>query len=129
MRSDVHAVPPGSSLVDAAMARTTWRDEGGRLVLAYDPQLMRTLEAVDADAPIPPLWHLFEPLKRVPVLVLRGENSDILSAETLTAMQASHPGLQAVTVPGQGHAPLLRGEWVQRIERFVDETETAARRP
>lgn len=111
------------------MARTTWRDEGGRLVLAYDPQLMRTLETVDPDAKIPPLWHLFEPLKRVPVLVLRGENSDILSAETLTAMQAAHPGLQAATVPGQGHAPLLRGPLVERIKRFVDETETAARQP
>jgi len=49
-------------------------------------------------------------LKRVPLLLLRGENSDLLSAETLDAMARVHPSLEAITVPGQGHAPLLLGD-------------------
>ena len=108
-----------------AFARATWKEDGGRLVLNYDPALMRSLEGLDFEAPIPPLWGLFEALKRVPVLALRGANSDLLSAETLTAMKAAHPRLEAVTVPDQGHAPLLRGsEVVQEIRRFVARVES-----
>jgi pimeloyl-ACP methyl ester carboxylesterase len=108
-----------------AFARATWKEDGGRLVLNYDPALMRSLEGLDFEAPIPPLWGLFEGLKRVPVLALRGANSDLLSAETLTAMKAAHPRLEAVTVPDQGHAPLLRGsEVVQEIRRFVARVES-----
>ena len=44
----------------------------------------------------------------MPVLAIRGENSDILSEKTLAEMRARHPRLTAVTVRGQGHAPLLR---------------------
>ena len=38
-----------------AQARRTWTQTGG-LVLDYDPKLARTLEAVDAERPVPPLW-------------------------------------------------------------------------
>ena len=43
----------------------------------------------------------------IPALVIRGVNSDLLTAETLEAMVARHPNLRTLTVPGQGHAPLL----------------------
>jgi pimeloyl-ACP methyl ester carboxylesterase len=105
------------------MARGTWRETDAGLVLAYDPQLTRTLEAVDLAKPLPPLWFLFEGLKRVPVMVLRGAHSDLLSARTLDAMAEAHPRLEAVTVPGQGHAPLIEGELIDRIARFVEAVE------
>jgi pimeloyl-ACP methyl ester carboxylesterase len=105
-------------------ARGTWRESGEGLVLDYDPLLMRTLEAVDLERPLPPLWPLFEGLKRVPLLAVRGENSDILSAETLAAMARAHLRLTAVTVPAQGHAPLLKGrDLVQQIRRFIAKIE------
>jgi pimeloyl-ACP methyl ester carboxylesterase len=107
-----------------AYARATWKEDGGRLVLDYDPALMRTLEGPDLEAPIPPLWGLFEGLKRVPVLTLRGANSDLLSAETVEAMKNVHPHLEAVTVPNQGHAPLLQDrEIIRQIRRFVGRVE------
>ncbi len=109
------------------MARTTWREHDGKLLLAYDPKLMEAVKALDSESGVPPIWHLFEALKSVPVLAIRGELSDILSAETLAAMQAAHPKLQTVTVPGQGHAPLLDGDLVRRIEAFVASVEDAAR--
>lgn len=106
-----------------AWAERTWREEEGRLVLDYDPALMRTLEGLDLDAPIPALWVLFAGLKGVPVLAIRGARSDLLSAETLAAMQAAHPGLEAVTVPDQGHAPLIEGALIDRIKAFVERVE------
>jgi pimeloyl-ACP methyl ester carboxylesterase len=116
-----------SEEVWASYARATWKEDGGRLVLNYDPALMRTLEAVNLEAPLPPLWFLFEGLKRVPVLALRGANSDLVSAETVEAMKAAHPRLEVVTVPDQGHAPLLQGrEIIQQIRRFVTRIENAA---
>jgi pimeloyl-ACP methyl ester carboxylesterase len=113
-----------------AWARSTWKDEGGRLVLDYDPALARTLEGLDLEAPLPPLWFLFEGLKRVPVLALRGENSDLLSPETLAAMARAHPRFEAVVVPNQGHAPLLQGrDVIQPIRRFVARVEDERPRP
>jgi pimeloyl-ACP methyl ester carboxylesterase len=107
-----------------AWARSTWKEEGGRLVLDYDLGLARTLEGLDLETPLPPLWFLFEGLKRVPVLALRGETSDLLSAETLGAMARAHPRLETMVVPNQGHAPLLQGrEVVQQIRRFVARAE------
>ena len=60
------------------------------------------------DGPTPELWPQFAALTHVPVLAIRGENSDILSQKTLGEMSARHPRLAAFTVRGQGHAPLLR---------------------
>lgn len=109
------------------LARGTWTESANGLVLAYDPQLMRALESIDLEAPPPEMWPLFQALAHVPVLVFRGAHSDILSAGTLRAMQNAHPDLEAVTVPGQGHAPLLEGELVERIARFVATVETGGR--
>ncbi len=107
-----------------ALARSTWKEANGRLVLDYDPALRKTLESVDLETPMPPLWFLFAGLKGIPVLVLRGANSDLLSTETLQAMAAAHPDLEAVTVPDQGHVPALRGrDMIQRPRRFVIKVE------
>ncbi|MBF9196801.1 alpha/beta fold hydrolase [Microvirga terrestris] len=102
-----------------ALVRVTWREADGQFVLNYDPNLMKTLEAADPEAPLPDLWPLFDGLKPLPVLVIRGEHSDLLSAETVQAMRDRHPGLMAITVPGQGHAPALDGDLVHAIEQFI----------
>lgn len=109
-----------------ALARVTWRESEGQLVLNYDPKLMKTLEAADPRAPLPDLWPLFEGLKPFPVLAIRGELSDLLSPETVQAMQDRHPRLTAITVPGQGHAPALDGDLVQAIKQFVLSVENPA---
>ncbi len=102
------------------MARGTWREEKGRLVLDYDPRLLKTLELLDLEQPLPALWGLFEGLKPIPVLALRGANSDLLGAETLAAMAEFHPKLKAITVPDEGHAPFLDGALAQHIVGFLD---------
>ena len=88
------------------IARQQYNDEAGRPAQGYDQSLNRTASILDG--PLPELWPQFKALSRVPVLVLRGEHSDILSAATAERMQRGHPDLTLLTVPGQGHAPLLR---------------------
>ncbi len=100
-------------------ARRTWKEADGRLVPDYDPALMKTLEMLDLEAPLPVLWPLFDGLKHAPMLVLRGANSDLLSDTTLRAMATRHPACETFTVAGQGHAPLLIGkDVIARIARL-----------
>ena len=85
----------------------------------YDPALLKGLAGLDLEKPLPPLWTLFAALSHAPLLVLRGEHSDILSKETLREMEKRHPVCQTHSVPGQGHAPLLDGEAAARIVDFI----------
>jgi pimeloyl-ACP methyl ester carboxylesterase len=102
-----------------AAAQHTWQMRDGAMVPTYDVQLARTLAAIDLEQRLPPLWNEFDALERVPTLVIRGANSDILSAETLSAMAARHPGMESIEVPDQGHVPLLEGDLAVRVTQFV----------
>jgi pimeloyl-ACP methyl ester carboxylesterase len=50
---------------------------------------------------------MFDALRDLPLAVIRGANSDLLSAQTVAKMKARHPGLIAATVPDRGHVPFL----------------------
>ncbi len=87
-------------------ARRTYREEAdGRIVPAYDPRIADAM--AEAGAAPADMWPIFDLLEKIPILVIRGAQSDILSADTLRAMQQRHPDLESVTVPGRGHAPTL----------------------
>ncbi len=104
-----------------AYARLTFEEKDGRFSPRYDTRLMKTLEALDLEAPVPQLWPQFEGLRNVPTLVLRGENSDLLTAETMAEMLRRHPRCEGHVVPGQGHAPLLLdAATIARVEQFIE---------
>jgi pimeloyl-ACP methyl ester carboxylesterase len=106
-------------------AQRTWHLKHGGLKPAYDLGIARALAGVDIDRPMPPLWHEFDALAGVPMLVIRGANSDLLSAETVAAMRARRAHMDIIEVADQGHAPLLEGELVRQIVGFVDKCEHA----
>ncbi|TCT11521.1 pimeloyl-ACP methyl ester carboxylesterase [Tepidamorphus gemmatus] len=103
-----------------AFARKTYDDRNGRPVRAFDPKLTRTLEAIDYSQPLPTMWPQFDSLAHVPVMVVRGANSDILSRETVTRMQERRADLDVLEVADAGHAPMLvEPHILSRIAAFV----------
>jgi pimeloyl-ACP methyl ester carboxylesterase len=109
------------------IARQWYNEKRGKPAPGYDPMLRNALSVLDG--PVPELWPQFEALTRIPLLVVRGENSDILSARTIERMAERHSALEQFTVPKQGHAPLLKDRATQdAIAMFiqrVDDVEEA----
>jgi pimeloyl-ACP methyl ester carboxylesterase len=88
------------------MAEMTYRrGEDGLLHFDWDVNLAKPLRATRRA--IPDLWPYFGALRQLPVLALRGELSDMLSAQTFARMALAKPDLERVTVPDVGHAPTL----------------------
>jgi pimeloyl-ACP methyl ester carboxylesterase len=118
---------PGLTAADwLAAAKRAWREKDGGLVLTYDTGLAHNFAAVTVDQPLPAMWPQFEALAQKPLLVIRGANSDLLSAETVEAMQARASAMEVLVVPGQGHAPLLaEPDVIARIAQFIGKCDTA----
>ena len=109
----------------AEQARAWFNDDNGLPALGYDPNIAKAFSLTEG--PIPELWPQFGALAHVPVLAIRGEHSDILSAKTLEEMRVRHPRLDAFTVRGQGHAPLLRdGPTLSAIQTFLQRCDREA---
>ena len=109
------------------LAHQFYNEKDGRPVASYDAKLAKSLSALEG--PIPALWPLFDGLKRVPVLVIRGANSDLLSAATVEGMRLRHPDLTSIEVPNEGHAPLLRDKpTIEAVADFFAANDSISRR-
>ena len=75
----------------------------GQVALHYDPAIMEPMQGELADVDLWPLWPT---VAQRPVLVLRGERSDLLLRETAQRMGET-PGVKVATIPRCGHAPAL----------------------
>jgi pimeloyl-ACP methyl ester carboxylesterase len=121
----LRAIYPGFDLDDdewLEFARMIFRENEGKPALDYDPALANTLPGAQQiqDTPLPDLWQPFQCLDGLPVAAIRGENSDILSPQTLADMAMRLHGLEAVTVPGRGHTPFLtEPEALETINRVL----------
>lgn len=107
-------------------ARRAWRMTDDGLEPASDPALLRIFDGLDLNVPSPPIWPLFGTLKAKPLMVVRGEHSDILSAGTL-ALVLARRAATVWTTPGQGHAPLLDDEpTMAAVAAFLDEADASS---
>lgn len=79
---------------------------GGRIAFDYDMKIAEPFEAPSGATPQVDMWPIYDALATRPLLILRGETSDILEAEVAGKM-ATRPGVELVTLPRIGHAPTL----------------------
>jgi pimeloyl-ACP methyl ester carboxylesterase len=107
-----------------AFARRTYHEVGGVPVSSYDPGISGTFDPGGPVVAPPDMWGIWETLKEIPVLGVRGELSDLLSEATFGRMLETHPGMRAVTVANRGHAPMLdEPEAISAIEAFLADLE------
>ena len=86
--------------------RTMVVSQNGRIVFDYDMAIAEPFAKPGNAAP-PDLWRAFAALAGVPMLLVRGELSDLLSEATVRQMGVVNPAMRTVTVPRVGHAPTL----------------------
>jgi pimeloyl-ACP methyl ester carboxylesterase len=103
-----------------AFARALYREVDGVPVLAYDPAIAQPMAASDDNAVPPDLWPVFESIRSLPILVIRGTNSDILATGCVAEMQRRKPDLVSAEIPLRGHAPTLdESESRRAIDSFI----------
>ncbi|WP_395621862.1 alpha/beta fold hydrolase [Sphingomonas daechungensis] len=86
----------------------------------YDMRIAEPFEAANSGE-TPDIWPFYRALAGRPVLVLRGEHSDLLTDSALQRMAKEIPDVEAVTVAGVGHAPDLdEPEAVSAIDRLLE---------
>jgi pimeloyl-ACP methyl ester carboxylesterase len=113
------AVPGLTDAQWMAYARRTYRENASGLPERdMDPQIAGGFKS----PPTGPLqmWPLWAQLTGVPMLVIRGALSDLLSAATVERMLREKPDLEHLTVANRGHVPLLdEPECLEAIDRFL----------
>jgi pimeloyl-ACP methyl ester carboxylesterase len=103
------------------VAKRACREQDGEIRYDYDMAIANVFSTVSA-APKFDMWPMFAALAAKPLLIVRGEKSDLLSAEALERMRQRAPGAKAVIVTGAGHAPTLsEPDAISAIDAFLGE--------
>jgi pimeloyl-ACP methyl ester carboxylesterase len=102
-------------------ARRVGKEDGDGIIFDYDMAIAEPFnQRNDGAAPAFDLWPLYRKLDGAPLLIVRGELSDLLSPSAAQAMVEAHPEAELVIVPGVGHAPELNEpEAVAGIDRLL----------
>lgn len=105
-----------------ALSAPLFRQDGAEWRLHYDPAIALPFAAVTPElvaAGEAALWAAYEQL-RCPTLLIRGAESDLLTAETARAMTTRGPHARLVELPGVGHAPtLIHDDQVSIVREFL----------
>lgn len=90
------------------------------LVINYDPALRDAVLAAGTQ-PVPDLWPMFDALAGLPLALIRGENSNLLSEATTAEMARRRPDMIWANVPDRGHVPFLdEPEALNVLRRWID---------
>lgn len=116
-RSPGFAGVPMARWLEEARKHAVETPEGLRI--PYDPALRESFLAA-FDGPPVDLWPLFDALAGLPLALIRGANSDLLTADTVAKMQARRPDMAFAEVPDRAHIPFLdEPESVALIRNFL----------
>jgi len=107
------------------LARRLFAEEGEEIVLDYDMAIANAFNPPEGEEqPALDMWPLYRLLGKAPLLIVRGEDSDLLSAEAAQAMVEAIPSAGLATVPGVGHPPDLTEPFAaEAIEAFLAQIE------
>jgi len=93
----------------------------GQWAMHYDPDIAVPFASVNpimAKAGEMAIWHAFKQI-HVPILIVRGGNSDLLSAATVAEMCKSNPYARSIEIPNVGHAPaFVKAEQIALAKEF-----------
>jgi pimeloyl-ACP methyl ester carboxylesterase len=99
-----HAFNPRRSIenIRSRLQHNLKQLDDGRWTWKYDPALRSPNRGFQASA----LTNLWDDVRliRCPTLIIKGGESDILSAESAAKLQAAIPGSQLAIIPGAGHS-------------------------
>jgi pimeloyl-ACP methyl ester carboxylesterase len=103
------------------MAQAIYRQDSSLIVSDFDPAIAEAMRAADLSKPLPDMWAQFEAMAVAPLMIVRGENSKLLSEETANKMLRRHPRAELLTASGQGHAPSLHIDGIaERLQQFIE---------
>lgn len=109
---------PASRWLEEAQKHYTIGPRG--LQITYDPALREAFIAA-FEGPEFDAWPLFDTLAGLPLAVIRGANSDLLSTATMAEMQRRRPDMIAAEVPDRAHIPFLdEPESVAALRRWLE---------
>lgn len=110
---------PASRWLDEVHHQYTERD--GRLRFTYDPALREAFLGAFKTDPVPTAWPDFDAAAGLPLALIRGANSDLLSRATAEEMRRRRPDMIFAEVPDRAHMPFLdEPQSVEAIRRWLD---------
>lgn len=122
LRSISEGFGPHSDEAWLSLSEPMFRQDGTEWRLHYDPAIALPFAAVTpelAAAGEAALWAAYDAL-RCPTLLIRGAESDLLTAETARAMTQRGPQARLVELPGVGHAPtLMHADQIALVRDFL----------
>lgn len=97
-----------------------YKQTNAGLEIRYDPALREPVLA-SFDASPPDIWPLFEAMAGLPLALIRGKNSDLLSEKTANEMIRRRPDMFFANVPDRGHVPFLdEPEALHTLNRWLE---------
>lgn len=127
-RAEMAAAMPGVMVGFANVPQERWAQEVAHhtietadgLTINYDPRLRDAVVGM-GHQPAPDLWPMFDALRGLPVALIRGANSDLLSPATVKEMQRRHPDMMFAQVPDRAHIPFLdEAESLSVISKWLE---------
>lgn len=110
------------------LAQGLYFEANGVPVIAHDAAIAEAMQDAESNAVPADLWPLFHGMAAMPMLVVRGELSDLLAMDCIEKMQAISPTLRVAQIPDRGHAPMLdEPAAVKAVEAFIAEIDERMR--